>query len=144
MAAVTLLALTRRYSQPGSGKTTLVTAFARQYAQRRTAVHVLVHVVGASPTSTDIRHCLLRMCREMEELVDVPLLPDSVSEYSVVKQAFLRALPTVGAAMQQKHRSLLIVIDAVNQLRRTNNAHSLDWLPTRCAHAWRCCWPARH
>lgn len=40
---------------PGSGKTSLVTAFSRRFSDARPNVFIIVHVVSASPSSTDIR-----------------------------------------------------------------------------------------
>jgi ABC-type molybdenum transport system ATPase subunit/photorepair protein PhrA len=50
---------------PGSGKTSLVAAFAKHYMESRPMVFTLVHIVSASPTSTDIREVLVRICHEL-------------------------------------------------------------------------------
>lgn len=49
----------------GSGKTSLAMAFARRYGDKHATVHVIVHVVSASPTSTDIRQVLMRLTAEL-------------------------------------------------------------------------------
>jgi hypothetical protein len=40
---------------PGSGKTSLVTTFAKRFQEKRPRVFTIVHVVSASPSSTDVR-----------------------------------------------------------------------------------------
>jgi hypothetical protein len=75
---------------PGCGKTSLLAAFAKRYVQSRCPaaaplvplvlsgdglcrylderpnVLTLIHIVSASPTSTDIREVLIRLCREFK------------------------------------------------------------------------------
>jgi len=50
---------------PGSGKTSLVCHFAKRYQTEHPTCFTLVHVVSASPTSTDIRETLVRLCKEL-------------------------------------------------------------------------------
>jgi len=75
--------------QPGSGKTSLVTAFSKHYAMTHPACFVLVHVVSASPTSTDIREVLLRLCRELEEEFDLATGLDE-TDYQTIREVFAR------------------------------------------------------
>lgn len=51
----------------GSGKTTFVTYFASHFPKRHPEAVVITHVVGASPTSSDVRLALLRLIQELEE-----------------------------------------------------------------------------
>lgn len=53
--------------EPGSGKTTFVTYFASLFPRLHPEAVVITHVVGASPTSTDIRLAILRLIQELEE-----------------------------------------------------------------------------
>ena len=114
---------------PGSGKTSLVTSFAKVYAESNTSNFTLVHVVSASPTSTDIREVLLRICRELEEEFDLASGLDE-TDYQTIREAFARTLEVAGGAAKARRRGVLLVIDAVNQLSNFYNAHTMDWFPT--------------
>ena len=73
----------------GSGKTSLVTSFAKYYAETHPNHFTLVHVVSASPTSTDIREVLLRVCRELEEEFDLASGLEE-TDYQTIRETFAR------------------------------------------------------
>ncbi|ELR16687.1 NACHT domain containing protein [Acanthamoeba castellanii str. Neff] len=54
-------------------------------------------------------------------------------DYTALKQGFLKLLEKAAAAVAGSHktaqRRLVLIIDALNQLDESYNAHSLDWLP---------------
>ena len=66
--------------EPGGGKSSLVAAFAREYIRKKAAaagrregepvVHdTICHFVGAAPMSTNIRHTLDRLCKELRVFI---------------------------------------------------------------------------
>lgn len=135
----------------GSGKTSLVTSFAKYYAETHPNHFTLVHVVSASPTSTDIREVLLRVCRELEEEFDLASGLEE-TDYQTIRETFARKQPhaccaphhaakplsfpcpgtleVAGSAAKARRTHVLLVLDAVNQLSNFYNAHSMDWFPT--------------
>jgi WD40 repeat protein len=107
---------------PGCGKSALLANFAKAYAIKHSDVFVLPHFIGVSPGSTDIRRTLLRLCRELAQRFGIA---DEISEDNEkllgMFQKFLEQ-----AASQGK---VLLILDALNQLDESYNAHTLNWLP---------------
>jgi len=116
---------------PGSGKTSLVTAFAKQYMTSGRNCFVLVHVVSASPSSTDIREVLLRLCHEFAERFDLPRAAalDENDDYQKIKEAYADTLIEAGKCAKRQGGHVLLVIDAINQLNTFYGAHTMDWCP---------------
>lgn len=116
---------------PGSGKTSLVTAFAKQYIMSSRRAFVLVHVVSASPSSTDIREVLLRLCHEMAERFHLERASklDENDDYQSIKDVFSETLTEAGRAAMLEGTHVLLVIDAINQLNTFYGAHTMDWCP---------------
>ena len=116
---------------PGSGKTSLVTAFAKQYMMSGRNCFVLVHVVSASPSSTDIREVLLRLCHEFAERFDLPRAAalDENDDYQKIKETYADTLIEAGKCAKRRGGHVLLVIDAINQLNSFYGAHTMDWCP---------------
>ncbi len=116
---------------PGSGKTSLVTAFAKQYMTSGRNCFVLVHVVSASPSSTDIREVLLRLCHEFAERFDLPRAAalDENDDYQKIKETYADTLIEAGKCAKRQGGHVLLVIDAINQLNTFYGAHTMDWCP---------------
>uniref|UniRef100_A0A6B2KWF4 NACHT domain-containing protein n=1 Tax=Arcella intermedia TaxID=1963864 RepID=A0A6B2KWF4_9EUKA len=114
--------------QPGSGKTSLVSYFANNYAKTKQGdpnTLVLVHFVGAAPGSTSIRHTLSRLIQEIGNFFNFSTekIPEDFKELQTLFSSYMEKL---GA---DQTRKLVLILDALNQLDPTNHAHSLDWLP---------------
>ncbi len=108
---------------PGSGKSTLLAHFARSYAETHPNSVVLPHFIGASPGSTDLRRTLLRLCKEC---VDRCGLQQEIPEdYEQVRRVFQVILQQTSAC----GNSVVLLVDALDQMDTSNRAHSLDWLP---------------
>eukprot|EP00005_Dracoamoeba_jomungandri_P014410 CAMPEP_0174272484 /NCGR_PEP_ID=MMETSP0439-20130205/51414_1 /TAXON_ID=0 /ORGANISM="Stereomyxa ramosa, Strain Chinc5" /LENGTH=2345 /DNA_ID=CAMNT_0015363075 /DNA_START=11 /DNA_END=7048 /DNA_ORIENTATION=+ len=106
----------------GTGKSALLAQFAKQYSEKNDNCFVVSHFIGASPDSTDIRHTLFRICKELSthfSLGDVP------EEYKELKIAFVQVLEQL--AFHSK--KVVIILDGLDQLDEKERAHSLDWLP---------------
>ena len=113
---------------PGSGKTSLVCSFASQFTEAQPRVFTLTHIVSASPSSTDIREVLMRLSRELVERFNVEWTLET-DEYQMVKESFPNVLEAAGRAALEERSSILLIMDAVNQLNPFYNAHSMDWYP---------------
>lgn len=115
--------------EPGSGKTSLTCYFAKRCIDE--LYHrsfVLVHVVSASPASTDIREVLLRLCRELTEEFALEWQAEN-DDYQTIKDTFFHTLERAGEAAMADNRRVVLIIDAVNQLNGFYSAHSMDWFP---------------
>ena len=130
--------------QPGSGKSALLGHFYRDYVASHPDEIVIPHFVGASRGSTSIRETLRRLCRELAQAAGIDEdIPEDVRELaSLFPQLLertagreltdddgggLEARPT--PEEDRATRPVVIIIDALNQLDATDNAHALTWLP---------------
>ncbi|MGC9319730.1 MAG: DUF4062 domain-containing protein, partial [Armatimonadota bacterium] len=110
--------------EPGSGKSALLGMFCRDFERTHPEEIIIPHFVGASQGSTSIRLTLRRLCRELAEAAGAEEdIPEDVRELA---QAFPELLEQAAGA-----RRVVIIIDALNQLDATDNAHALNWLPRR-------------
>ena len=83
---------------------------------------VIPHFVGASPGSTGLRQMLRRFCLVLKDRFglaeEVPL---DVNALVGRFRGWLESVPG--------NRRVVLVIDALNQLDKTDNAQSMWWLP---------------
>ena len=106
----------------GAGKSATLAKFVRTYEKSHPDVIVISHFVGASPRSTDLRHVLRRFCHILQnEFGFGDEVPQEFNSLSTLFHDFLKRVPD--------YRRVLFVIDALNQLDVTDNAHALNWLP---------------
>ncbi len=106
----------------GSGKSAVLAKFVHSYANQHPDALVLGHFVGASPRSTSLRQTLERICsvlkQEFQFENEIP--PDTNS----LIRTFRKLLTQV-----PQDRRVVLVLDAINQLDESDNAHQLYWLP---------------
>lgn len=108
----------------GSGKSSSVAHFAADYRRRYPNAATLVHFVGASPRSTNLRDLLDRLCRMLRTRFGfTDETPDETGPLATQFRKYLQRVPT--------RARLLLVIDALDQLDPTDRAHDLDWLPAQ-------------
>lgn len=106
----------------GSGKSAAMSDFVRTYRVRHPGHLVIPHFVGSSPKSTSLRAMLQRLCLELNAALDLDMdVPEDVNELSTTFRESISKVPA--------DRNVLLVIDALNQLDDTDNAHELHWLP---------------
>jgi hypothetical protein len=107
------------YGEPGSGKSSLLAKFYQEITQPGT-IFIIPHFIGASPGSSSIVNLLRRMCEELKRRFGIE---DEIPfETNKLHEAFWSFLEkTTGKTM--------ILIDGLNQLDETEDAHSLYWLP---------------
>jgi len=131
----------------GSGKTALMAEAARHAAERYPEAVVAARFVGATAASTNVRSLLTFLCKEIARRFrdDASSVPD---EYDALVKDFQQRLARVsrhGSTTQSRIRrflkrakteqsgegpSLVIFIDALDQLSDDYDARHLTWLPT--------------
>ena len=135
--------------EPGCGKSALMARFSEEAKHRHPDWLVIPHFVGASPDSTIIRQVLRRVCmhiynacdfdkqmqerisritgndeqaqKQRQEIQKEYTIPDDYKELAEKFPEFLRKA-------SKSHR-VLIILDAANQLDKSNDAHAMRWLP---------------
>jgi len=108
--------------EPGSGKSSLLGRFYRDHAEAHPDEIVIPHFVGASQGSASIRLTLRRLCHELVQATGIEdEIPEDVRELVQAFPEFLQRAAETGR--------VVLIIDALNQLDATDNAHSLNWLP---------------
>ena len=107
---------------PGCGKSALLARFVSQFRLLEPETFLIYHFVGASPSSTDPRQMLLRLCRELARRFGFEdEIPEDWNELRVRFWQFCQRAAEAGR--------VVVVIDALNQLDETYRSHDLDWLP---------------
>ncbi len=114
----------------GSGKTAALANFVTAYRRRYPEALVVPHFVGASPASTDLRATLRRLCRRVRQelagdegdATDVP--SEMVANETDQLAQRLRELLDQAAGGR-----VLLVLDALNQLDRSDRTAAMDWFP---------------
>ncbi len=110
--------------EPGCGKSALMGRFSEEIVRKHPDWLIIPHFVGASPDSTSLRQTLKRLCTYLKKQLDKKdEVPEDIKE---LKQIFPDWL-----AKAAKQRRILIILDAVNQLEKTDNAHAMQWLPLK-------------
>lgn len=106
----------------GSGKSAALARFEERYQQSHPDDFIIPHFVGASPASTGLRTTLLRFCNVLKQEFgfedEVP--PDTNSLITTFRQ-FLTQIPDT--------RRVVFLVDALNQMDESENAHQMYWLP---------------
>ena len=106
---------------PGSGKSALMARFAEEALHNHPDWLIITHFVGASPISTNLRQVLKRFCTQLNLLVGAPEeVPEDTKE---LIQIFPELLTKAA-----EQCSILIILDSVNQLEKTDNAYDMRWL----------------
>jgi tetratricopeptide (TPR) repeat protein len=107
---------------PGLGKSALLATWAVRYRTANPTAHILEHYVGATADSTDwmamLRRIIGEFNRDLGLAFDIPDRPDELTS------TFAKALSEAA-----RHRKVVLVIDALNQLADRDQSLDLAWLP---------------
>ncbi len=110
--------------EPGCGKSALMGKFTTEVLHNLPDWLILPHFIGASPNSTSLRQTLKRLCKYIHKQLNIDdEIPEDIEE---LKQIFPDLLSKVA-----EHRRILIILDAVNQFEKADNAHNVQWLPQK-------------
>ena len=107
--------------EPGCGKSALIARFTEEVSHNHPDWLILSHFVGASPSSTSLRRTLRRLCAQLNRVLGAA--EEVPEEYKELAQLFPELLQRASET-----RRVLLVIDALNQFERTDNAHTMRWL----------------
>jgi len=110
--------------EPGCGKSALMARFTENIIRSHPDWLILSHFVGASPSSASLRRTLRRFYIQLGRALGVE--EEVPEEYKELAQLFPELLQRASETHQ-----VLLIIDALNQLEKTDNAHALRWLPQR-------------
>ncbi|XP_068761739.1 NACHT domain- and WD repeat-containing protein 1-like [Montipora capricornis] len=116
----------------GSGKTSImaVTAkLAKEWLGEGTVC--IFRFLGTSPDSSSIRSTVLSVCLQVCEIYNMnPPNQDTQDDFSQLVRFFhgiLAKLPVSAA------KPFLLILDSVDQLSASNNAHLMNWLLKKCS-----------
>jgi WD40 repeat protein len=103
----------------GSGKSALL-AYAKQQHEEK---NPLVRFIGTTPQSSDIRALLESLCEQIaaEYPTEETAIP---ADYNELVKEFPKRLESAA-----KEKTLIVLLDALDQLSEADNAHNLRWLP---------------
>jgi len=119
----------------GTGKSSILGRLWDAWREEHPEDFLLPHFVGSSPSSTDIRMTLRRLCLALKERFKPTLVvksgqgeqavprevPEESEKLPEAFKEFLQAVP--------EGRRAVLVIDAVNQFDVYGGAHDMTWLP---------------
>ena len=107
----------------GSGKSALMARCVELLRQQHPNAAVIDRFIGATPASTDIRSLLESLCREVSQAYGSQ--GELPPEYKDLVETFPKRL-----ALATQDKPLILLLDALDQLDPTENAHALSWLPS--------------
>src|SRR5262249_9022918 len=109
---------------PGSGKSALLAQFVTESRQQRPNMLVGPHFSGPVPCPTRLTVTLGSLLETLRRAVGLnDEVPADPRRLRLLLPRFLEQAAAV--------RSVLLVLDAVNQLDPAERSHALEWLPTR-------------
>lgn len=110
------------HGEPGSGKSALLAKYSEQTGKRHPDWLVIPHFVGASPDSANLRQLLqsfyLHINKASNSDENIP------ADFKALVEGFSDKLKN--AANPDR---VIFIIDAVNQIEKSDNAHNMPWLP---------------
>uniref|UniRef100_A0A8C9V818 NACHT and WD repeat domain containing 1 n=1 Tax=Scleropages formosus TaxID=113540 RepID=A0A8C9V818_SCLFO len=111
----------------GIGKTALMCKLAQEMrGVLGPKAVVVLRLLGTSPLSSEINTVLKSVCFQICGALDIPL-PDSVTTNS--HEDLVRFFHAILIKVSDKKQSLLIMLDGLDQICKSNHAHKLHWLP---------------
>ena len=126
--------------ESGSGKSALLANWALRYQEQHPNDFLLLHFVGASPSTANALAILRRIMLELKQRFvlpeDLPTQPDKIREAlpdwlaNAAAQAAWPSRPTPHPIQGRPATGkIVLVLDALNQVEDIDNAPDLGWLP---------------
>ncbi len=140
------------YGPSGAGKSALMAKAVMNAGSVDKCTYIVPRFIGATPESTDIRTLLRNLCLEISNAFgfeslkeqEMAAVSDSVTEDAIKRRDAIEK--RYGVPDEYRHlverfrefllmvpqeRRLILFIDALDQLSASDNAHSLNWLPSQ-------------
>ena len=108
--------------ESGSGKSALLSNWALRRREEHPDEHLILHFIGASPSSADWRRMARRIMGELKRRFDIE--QDIPTDPGELRAAFAEFL-----YMADARGRVTIVLDALNRLEEREGARELTWLP---------------
>lgn len=108
--------------ESGMGKSALLVNWALGYRNRHPPDHLILHFIGADPTSADWAAMLRRIMGEFKRRFDIS--QDIPDQPDALRLAFANFL-----SMAAAQGRVILIIDALNHLEDKEGAPDLVWLP---------------
>ena len=120
------------YGASGTGKTSIMAMSAILIKTWLHPCHVVLRFLGTSLQSSTLREVLVSVSHQIHSLLNYPSPNYHQMDVRDVVQHFNKII-TSGDTLPNDI-SLIIFLDAVDQLSENDGAHSLNWLPKSLAH----------
>lgn len=119
------------YGSSGSGKTSIMAVIAKSAKQWIGDDTVCIfRFLGTSPNSSSIRSTIASICLQICEVYSMdPPKADILEDVSQLVRFFHTLIANLPVS---PIRPLVLILDSVDQLSATNNAHLMNWLPKKC------------
>lgn len=106
----------------GSGKSALIANWVDRYRRQNPKIFIIQHYLGSSPQSANHIMIIRRIMKEIRRRYS--LADELPPEPGELKKVFPKWL-----AMAAQGGRMILILDGLNQLEDTDNAHELYWLP---------------
>ncbi|KAK5582105.1 hypothetical protein RB653_003688 [Dictyostelium firmibasis] len=110
------------YGEPGSGKSSTLAYFSKDISIGYSSWKVLYHFVGCSIDSTQSTNILYKFSCELNEQFNLKM--DISDNHEKLRIDFPEILKKASRV-----RNILLVIDDLDEMSTSNQAHQMDWLP---------------
>ncbi|KAM9973442.1 hypothetical protein ACTFIW_010531 [Dictyostelium discoideum] len=111
------------YGEPGSGKSSTLAYFAKEITDNHgESWKVLYHFVGCSIDSTQSTNILYKFSCELNKQFNLKM--EVSDNHEKLRIDFPEILKKAS-----KHKNILLVIDDLDEMSASNQAHQMDWLP---------------
>ncbi len=108
--------------EAGSGKSSLLANWVRDYQARHPHTFMLIHFIGGTVESSDYQKIMRRIIESIKQRYQIPdPIPDEQKKLIAAFPGWLR--------MASQNGTFILVLDAINQLDDKNRARDLNWLP---------------
>ena len=119
------------YGSSGSGKTSIMSVVAKSAKKWLGDGTVCIfRFLGTSPGSSSIRPTMASICLQICEVYNMdPPKTDILEDFSQLVRFFHGIITKLSVSAD---KPLVVILDSVDQLSATNNAHLMNWLPKKC------------
>ena len=119
------------YGSSGSGKTSIMAVVAKSARNwLGDGIVCVFRFLGTSPDSSSIRSTIASICLQICEVYSIEAPKgDILEDFSQLVRFFHGLIIRLPVSAD---KPLILILDSVDQLSATNNAHLMNWLPKKC------------